>query len=160
MPAAAQAVVLERGPLVARHRVTTRLAERDRSRHPVGTVLRDVDRGLADLVREVLAGVDETLERGPERSRRAGADRPEELVHASAGGGDEGLPVDPERDREAVGAEARVRAGAAVVGDRDPLALVAVEMVGDALGIPGVAEAVLGVAATFPFDMPRVAPAR
>jgi hypothetical protein len=90
MAAAAEAVVLERG-LVSPDRLAFGVFERDPAGDPVGPVLRDFDRRLPlliDLPTRLVPVNGET-----ERSRGAGANGADDLVHATAARGDERILV-------------------------------------------------------------------
>src|SRR5262249_56401680 len=78
-----------------------------------------------------------------------------------AAGGHERLGAGAEHRRQAVRAQPRVLADAAVVEDRQLLARIAVAPVGDPLGVLGVAEADPGAAAVAPgLDRRLAAPAQ
>src|SRR5260370_9806669 len=94
----------------------------------------------------LLAAVDPVTQ----RPRRAVAHRADDLVHAAAAGGHERLGARAEHRGQPVRAQPRVLADAAVVEDRQFLALIGVAPVGDPLGILGVAEADPGMAAVAP----------
>ena len=82
-----------------------------------------------------------------EGAGRAVPDRPDDLVHPAAAGGDERLLAAVEDGGEPVGAQAGVLAGAAVVEDGHLLADVGVPPVRDPVGVLGVGEPDPGVRA-------------
>src|SRR5579859_2430289 len=106
----------------------------------VGAVLGDLDRRLAIVLPVDLGASLDAVDREAERPRRAVADRADDLIHAASAGRDERLAVDVEHRREAIGAEPRVLADAAVVEQRDLHALVRIASVRDALRVLAIEE--------------------
>lgn len=83
----------------------------------------------------------------------------DDLVETSAAWGDEGLAVGVEDVLESVAAEARVRAEAAIVEDRQLQAVMAVPSVGHAVRVFGAAESNVPVAAVAEWLQLRLAAA-
>src|SRR5262252_10351924 len=142
--------MLPRRALGAPCRRAVRPGQQDATGDAVRAVLGHLDARLPGARPVDLLALLAAAHRVAQRPRRAVAHRTDDLVHAAAAGRHERLGAGAEHGGQAVGAQPRVLADAAVVEDRQLLARIAVAPVRDPLGILGVAEPGPRVAAVAP----------
>src|SRR5262249_50812912 len=157
LPAPAQGVVLPRCALGAACRSAVRAEELNATGDAIRAVLGHLDPRRPGVLPVDLPALLPAADRVAQRPGRAVPHRTDDLVHAPAAGGHERLGAGAEHRRQAVRAQPRVLAYAAVVEDRQLLTRIAVAPVGDPLGVLGVAEADPGAAAVAPGPDRRLA---
>src|SRR5262245_58043771 len=138
--ASAQAVMLERRALVSRNRSAAVGDERDAAGHPIRPILGNLDRRRANGI-DLLASL-ASIDREAQRSRWTRLHGAHDLVHPRPARRDEWFLALMENAWQAVRAEARVRARAPVVENRELLARIDVDAIADTLWILCIVEPV------------------